>query len=466
MNQAHKILLGLGGAFLLSRVARAGNTGSGGGDDFSLSYLNAGCHLPRGIRNNNPGNIEYRSSEPWQGKVPFGQNHDLDCSFDPPLRVRRFEQFSSYVYGVRAMTKMLINWIELRGRDTLRDIITVYAPGHENDTAKYLSDVATWTGLGKDQRLTADFHTMRKIVQAMARKETGWQDAVSNSMFSAAWSLLSRPEGIGKLYDTYGIKPGGRVDKYWQLPEIEKRYLGRSAQAEQKIKHYNDPQYAIEHFGLHAIEFGNWMNQKDRANFLFATLVSLADMAKVMNAPHHKLGLEQRLSLAFGARGRGGFVAAFYQHHKIALINLTKTMGKGTFAHEYGHAIDEHLHLQLSGTGGMASGGRSTRHTTDLDRVDKGSVEYFFEKMFDAILWNADGSPSTYKRFLVNAKSQYLNRRTEIWARVFEGWMEMKFAQKGIQNTWAVTKGQPDIPDKRLIQKAEPWIRKIVRAAF
>lgn len=270
---------------------------------------------------------------------------------------------------------------------------------------------------------------------------------------------------IGKLSDTYDLKPGGRVDRHWRLPEIETRYLGRRADSEKNLKHYNIPEKALEHFGLHAIEFGNWMNQKDRANFMFATLVSLADMAKVLNTSQGNMGFNNGLSLAFGARGMGGFAAAFYQS-PIGVINLTKTNGKGTFSHEYGHALDEYLNQKHNNQNGFISGGRSTRHTTDLARFASGSVEYYFEKMFDAILWENDGTPSSYKEFLNDMNSQYLNRRAEIWARVFEGYIEIKFKEKGIRNSWAIIRGQSDIPEKKLIKKAQPYIQRIVRAAF
>ena len=45
----------------------------------------------RGIRNNNPGNLEKRTTD-WQGKVPHPQNTDS-----------RFEQFDTIEHGLRAL---------------------------------------------------------------------------------------------------------------------------------------------------------------------------------------------------------------------------------------------------------------------------------------------------------------------------------------------------------------------------
>jgi hypothetical protein len=67
------------------------------------SYLS---NSPRGVRNNNPGNLVYTHIK-WQGKVPKHQNKD-----------RRFEMFIAPEYGVRAMIKDLKHDIE-KGKNTV-----------------------------------------------------------------------------------------------------------------------------------------------------------------------------------------------------------------------------------------------------------------------------------------------------------------------------------------------------------
>ena len=52
---------------------------------------------PRGIRNNNPGNIRHGAN--WQGLNPNGRNIDSAfCVFESP------------VFGIRALAKVLINY--------------------------------------------------------------------------------------------------------------------------------------------------------------------------------------------------------------------------------------------------------------------------------------------------------------------------------------------------------------------
>lgn len=265
---------------------------------------------------------------------------------------------------------------------------------------------------------------------------------------------------VGKLYDSYGERTGGRVDRYWGEIVPKKSYLGREADLR---GYYLDPHKAIEHFNLHGIEFGNWMNQEDRVNFMYATLVSLADIAKVLNVPQSAMGLNQRLQLAFGARGKGGFAAAFYMPSPTAVINLTKTMGKGTFAHEFGHALDEHARLIETGKRGLMSG-RTTSRTTNPGLYPKESTAYLFEKVFETLYWKEDGSPTAFYNAQTK-RSKYYNMRAEVWARTFERYCEIKFEEAGIVNRWAL---DPDgfQPPRDLVLKAAPWIQKIVRRAF
>lgn len=282
----------------------------------------------------------------------------------------------------------------------------------------------------------------------------------------AAGALLlaskKKPANVGKLYDTDGGRPGGRVDEYWedQLLSPNMNLVGRKVALK---KHLVDPKAAVDHFGLHGIEFGNWMTQEDRMDFLFATMVTLADMAQALNIPQGKMGLTQKLQIALGARGKGGKAAAFY-HPAYYLINLTKTAGAGTFAHEFGHALDEHLFIRETGKkNGMTSGGRSTDRSTNPALYATNSPEYLFEKMFEALYYK-DGKPTKFNRDQAG-RTEYFRRREEVWARTFEHYVRIKFEEKGIVNKWA-SRPSPYQPPKDLVLAAEPWIKKIIRMAF
>lgn len=133
--------------------------------------------LPRGIRNNNPGNIRISNND-WKGKVPKDLNTD-----------KKFEQFIELKYGVRAMTVLMRNWIKKGTANTIEKIVNRYAPPNENKTADYIQLVSQWTGIPKDQQLDIDKETMKKLVLAIARKENGG-GLIKESHFEEAWQLV------------------------------------------------------------------------------------------------------------------------------------------------------------------------------------------------------------------------------------------------------------------------------------
>ena len=96
----------------------------------------------------------------------------------------------------------------------------------------------------------------------------------------------------------------------------------------------------LETFGLRAVEYGNWVTAADRQVMLDGAYDSLFDMATALNVPMEFMGFYGRLGLALGARGRGGSAAAHYESGR-EVINLTKTLGSGTIAHEWAHALDD-----------------------------------------------------------------------------------------------------------------------------
>lgn len=113
---------------------------------------------PRGIRNNNPGNIRH-STTTWQGQSESQTDTD-------------FVQFVSAEYGIRAIDKILSSYAK-RGLITLQDIISTWAPPSENDTQTYIADVADATGLQPDDAITIDLRPA--LIAAIIQHENGTQ---------------------------------------------------------------------------------------------------------------------------------------------------------------------------------------------------------------------------------------------------------------------------------------------------
>lgn len=83
----------------------------------------------RGIRNNNPGNI--KRGEPW-----FGLRR---TQTDPD-----FCQFTSDVWGIRAMIIVIRTYVYNYNLRYVKDIISRWAPTNENNTAAYVKFVETY----------------------------------------------------------------------------------------------------------------------------------------------------------------------------------------------------------------------------------------------------------------------------------------------------------------------------------
>lgn len=125
--------------------------------DFSLMSLQ-----PRGIRNHNPGNIEYNGTR-WLG-------------MDDPPHDGRFIRFTEPVYGIRALARVLGTYYQQHGLDTVRGLINRWAPDHENDTNAYVAHVADFLNVEPDTPIDVMRWNIRQaLVRAIIKHENGKQ---------------------------------------------------------------------------------------------------------------------------------------------------------------------------------------------------------------------------------------------------------------------------------------------------
>ncbi len=127
---------------------------------------------PRGVRNNNPGNID-RSSVAWQGE---------DRSEKARKQEARFCVFTSAEFGFRALAKVLQTYQNKHGLRTVKAIINRWAPPVENITSAYVREVAKALNVDPDARIdVTNFDSAFGIAKAIARHENGghyWSDEV------------------------------------------------------------------------------------------------------------------------------------------------------------------------------------------------------------------------------------------------------------------------------------------------
>lgn len=116
--------------------------------------------MSRGLSNRNPGNIR-QSAVRYKGEVR--------SSRDPA-----FKQFESMPWGYRAIFVLLDTYRIRHGLDTIRGMISRWAPPSENRTEIYIRAVADAVGIADDRPVdTRDRTTMLRMAAAISRVENG-----------------------------------------------------------------------------------------------------------------------------------------------------------------------------------------------------------------------------------------------------------------------------------------------------
>ncbi|HGW9581449.1 TPA: hypothetical protein ACNEFQ_001645 [Escherichia coli] len=148
---------------------------------------------PRGVRNNNPGNLEASSSNPWIGQT--GSDG-------------RFAKFETPEHGIRALGRNLISY-QRQGIDTVGEIINRWAPPSDNnDTAAYIKAVCAQLGVTANQPLDASNpDTLQALCAAIIKHENGTQPYSPDQLSTGVSAAL-------------GLS---------QLPTSNKRYTGNAA---------------------------------------------------------------------------------------------------------------------------------------------------------------------------------------------------------------------------------------------
>ncbi|MBB1322117.1 hypothetical protein [Shewanella sp. SR43-8] len=123
----------------------------------------------KGVRNNNPLNVEYSASNPWNGQT--GSDG-------------RFATFSSVFYGIRAAAKTMKTYRDKYGLNTVRGIVNRWAPPSDNNpTGNYIDFVSRKAGVSQSQVLTQLDYV--QVVAAMISFENGYNPYDINEISAA-----------------------------------------------------------------------------------------------------------------------------------------------------------------------------------------------------------------------------------------------------------------------------------------
>ena len=129
--------------------------------------------LPRGLANNNPLNIR-KSTDVFQGEKKSTDSE--------------FKQFESMAYGYRAIFRTLLTYYRIYRLETIRQMITRWAPPKENKTDAYIKAVSDYAGIPADDHLIFEREQMIRIVAGMSKVENGREADMADVI--EGWNLL------------------------------------------------------------------------------------------------------------------------------------------------------------------------------------------------------------------------------------------------------------------------------------
>lgn len=152
---------------------------------------------PRGIRNNNPGNIEYNPAVKWQG-IEGPEGHPS----------KRFAKFKSPEYGIRALVRLLITYQDRYGLNTIEGAINRWAPSFENNTRAYAEHVSKVSGFAVDYVYNAhSFDDMLPIVKGIILHENGVQP-YTDAQLTKGLVMAGLEPPVQSLQKTRTVKGG------------------------------------------------------------------------------------------------------------------------------------------------------------------------------------------------------------------------------------------------------------------
>lgn len=164
------------------------------------------------------------------------------------------------------------------------------------------------------------------------------------------------------------------------------------------------------------VEFGNWVNQTERAALLNSAFDGFHDLAAVLNIAPAAVTLNGSLAFAFASRGHSKAAAHYEAARRV--INLTKKSGAGCMAHEWFHAVDN-----------FAAGGRVNNFATE--NADHSRAYAILQAIKKTAFY-------TRSKNLAQFMGEYWIQGRELTARAFEGVCAVMLNAAGICSDFLV----------------------------
>lgn len=187
-------------------------------------------------------------------------------------------------------------------------------------------------------------------------------------------------------------------------------------------------------FGVRGGQFGNWVTGDERQQMLNNAYDGFMDLSKALKIDPKAIGLNGRLGIAFGARGSGSASAHYETDEKV--INLTKTRGAGSLAHEWWHALDHSMSSTVELTTKnfktwASPQGNKLREDIRTEPMND-SLKLLMNTIKNSDLQKRSQTADAYR------SPAYFSTNVEMTARAFEGHIQHTLSTMGIKNDFLV----------------------------
>ena len=270
-----------------------------------------------------------------------------------------------------------------------------------------------------------------------------------------AWAAYGDTEKLGKIYEELKKFPSERRD--WNRPRLGEDWRGGQDMT---------PEAFGEVFPFRGVEFGNWVNQLERAACLNECADALNDLAGVIGIRPEAVALGGSLAWAFGSRGVGKALAHYEPARRV--VNLTKKKGNGCVAHEWFHALDNYMMIKAGKPSLMA-----VSDTHAYGDAEKSPIFEAAKALKNALLKSDMYTRS--RRIDAFRSAPYWATVTEMAARGFEAVVFYALQDAGLCNDYLVSiKEATDYtrsecypyPTREEAAELAPLYRAFIEAAF
>jgi hypothetical protein len=215
------------------------------------------------------------------------------------------------------------------------------------------------------------------------------------------------------------------------------------------------PEQFAQTFGFRGTQFGNYVENERRQQDLNEAYDSLMDLSNLLNIPPRAISLNGELGLAFGARGSGKF-SAHYESGQV-VINLTKTRGAGSLAHEWWHALDSYFSRNRGRKDAFLSD--APYPVIDRNGVKPDPTRPELIDAFKNLVRTIDktGLPKRSGKLDAARTKRYWDTTVEKTARAFEWYIKTRLEANGAQNDYLANITEEDVwaAEERLLMRVE-----------